>query len=215
MFGKNQILKPVQGDGELLDVVKIFPTLQGEGPRAGQPAIFIRLGGCNLACTFCDTEFDEFEQQGLQKIGAEVARLATQEKLVVITGGEPLRQPIEKLCELLIVQGYVVQIETNGTLFRDLHEDVEIVCSPKIRTKIREDLLQRISAFKFVLSKSLPDYDSVPEVGQADVSAPIYVQAMDEYDAEKNAENLAFAQKTAIEQGYIMSVQLHKILGIE
>lgn len=215
MFGKNKIMKPVQGVGEVLDVVKIFPTIQGEGPRAGQPSIFIRLGGCNLACEFCDTEFDEFKGMKIAEIIAAVDGFKAGEKLIVITGGEPLRQPIEALCEALIEQGFIVQLETNGTLFRDLPEAVEIVCSPKVRTKLRTDLLERVSAFKFVVSKTMADYTDVPEVGQSDVAAPVYVQAMDEYDVQKNATNLAYAQDLAVKNGYMLSVQIHKTLGIE
>lgn len=208
-------MQPVVGEGERLDVVKIFPTLQGEGQRAGQPAIFIRLGGCNLACKFCDTEFDEFKNITLAEILAEVARVKTAEKLIVITGGEPLRQPIEKLCEQLVAVGYIVQIETNGTLFRDLPPEVEIICSPKVKTQIRGDLLERITAFKFLISKNSAEYGDVPELGQSSVNVPVYVQAMDEYDAQKNAENLTYAQELATKNGYNLSIQLHKILGIE
>lgn len=215
MFGKNQIMQPEIGAGDALSVVKIFPTIQGEGPRAGEPAIFIRLGGCNLACNFCDTEFDEFTEMSLSKISAEVTAHKTGEKLIVITGGEPLRQPIEKLCSMLIADGFVVQIETNGTLFRDLPSEVEIVCSPKVTTQIRGDLLARIDAFKFLVSKTMDGYTDVPQVGQIDIDAPIYIQAVDEYDADKNAQNLAYAQELAVRNGYRLSIQLHKILGIE
>ena len=215
MFGKNQIMKPSAGDGNQLEVVKIFPTIQGEGPRAGQPAIFIRLGGCNLACSFCDTEFDNFSSLSLTEILAQVQSCRGAQKLIVITGGEPMRQPIAALCKLLLVQGFIIQIETNGTLWRPLPKAVEIVCSPKIRTQIRTDLLERITAFKFVVSKTLPDYMSIPEIGQSLMNSPVYVQAMDEYDAQKNAENLAYVQELAVENGYILSVQIHKVLGIE
>lgn len=215
MFGNNKIMQPVMGEGEQLDIVKIFPTLQGEGQRAGQPAIFIRLGGCNLACKFCDTEFDEFHSQTLAEILDEVAHSRTVEKLIVITGGEPLRQPIEKLCELLVQAGYIVQIETNGTLFRQLPPQVEIVCSPKVRSQIRRDLLERITAFKFLISKNSAEYGHIPELGQSSVNAPIYIQPIDEYDAQKNADNLAYAQELAVKNGYNLSIQLHKILGIE
>ena len=126
MFGKNKILKPELHEGLNLDLQEIFPTLQGEGPYAGHPAVFIRLGGCNLACDFCDTEFDSYQNLSLEKIIEETLRLAKNDqkkiirKLIVITGGEPLRQPIELLCAELVKLNFLVQIETNGTLFRDL-----------------------------------------------------------------------------------------------
>ncbi len=101
MFGKNKIMKPEIHLGENLDVQEIFPTLQGEGPYVGQPSVFIRLGGCNLACSFCDTEFDSYKKISLKKILSQVEKLAKNSsgkivrKLIVITGGEPLRQPMK------------------------------------------------------------------------------------------------------------------------
>ena len=68
MFGKNPIRKAIFDNADFYEVQEIFLTIQGEGPYAGTPAIFIRLGGCNLACNFCDTEFESFEKMHLTKI---------------------------------------------------------------------------------------------------------------------------------------------------
>ncbi len=134
MRGKNPIRGPEKGDGSTLLVQHIFPTLQGEGPYAGVPAVFIRLGGCNLACAFCDTEFESFREIRLGEIVERVLSFSSDErgqeaergpfKLIVLTGGEPLRQPIGPLCAALIEAGFTVQIETNGTLWRDLPPEV-------------------------------------------------------------------------------------------
>lgn len=234
MRGTNPIRKPVQHDGATLDVQSIFATLQGEGPYAGWPAIFIRLGGCNLACDFCDTEFESFAPHTLEEILARVNHLARRHphpnplphagegnrvSLIVITGGEPLRQPIAPLAERLIALGYKVQIETNGTLYRDLPAGVDIICSPKNTgvgyAPIRPDLLARVGAFKFLLSASDARYADVPEIGQSQHGTPVYVQPMDEGDSAKNAANRALAVQLAQTRGYRLSLQLHKILGIE
>lgn len=208
MFGKNPIRKPEKGDGSSLDVVSIFPTLQGEGPNAGQPAIFIRLGGCNLACSFCDTEFEDFSNMSLVEIMAEVDSHKTNQKLIVITGGEPLRQPIEALCFELLESGFKIQIETNGTLYRQLPDEVEIICSPKTK-QIHGDL--QVDAFKFIISAHNDDYKDV----KFKTDKPVYVQPMDEYNEVKNAANLALTKKLALDNGYNISLQLHKILGVE
>jgi len=217
MHGTNPIRLPIHGDGLTLDIEQIFPTLQGEGPYAGWPAIFIRLGGCNLACHFCDTEFESFAPLSLEAIMEQVSEYTSDvRRLVVITGGEPLRQPIEALCKQLLAQGYKVQIETNGTLYRDLPEEVEIVCSPKNNGQgyfpLRPDLLARVNAFKFIVSASSKDYGDVPAMAQG--GAPVYVQPMDESDEEKNRENLRLAVQLAERRGYRLSLQLHKIAGI-
>lgn len=223
MFGKNPIRPPVKSDGQTLDVQAVFATLQGEGPYAGHPAVFIRLGGCNLACHFCDTEFESFQPIHLNDLvdDAEAKALEAGKRvrnLIVITGGEPLRQNIVPLCETLIHQGFTVQIETNGTLYQPLPDAVKIICSPKNTGAgyfpIREDLLPRLQGLKFILSAHHPLYNAVGDVGQKAYATPVYVQPMDEYDEAKNAENLAFAAHVAQTQGYILSLQTHKILNI-
>jgi organic radical activating enzyme len=225
MFGKNKILKPEIHAGENLDVQKIFPTLQGEGPYVGQPSVFVRLGGCNLACEFCDTEFESYKNFSLEEILKTVEKFSqdSQKKrvrnLVVITGGEPLRQPIERLCEELVKLKFLVQIETNGTIFRKLPKEIKIICSPKITNgkyhQIRPDLLVRVDAFKFIISKNQKEYRDIGQVGQEKSGALIYVQPMDEYDEAKNKANLQHCVKLCEKHGYFLSLQTHKLLGIE
>lgn len=224
MFGTNPIRPPVKGNGERLDIQQIFPTMQGEGPFAGVPAIFVRLGGCNLACAFCDTEFESFSDMAIEDILAEVQRQAgsntaysTPTRLVVITGGEPLRQPIEPLCQTLLDAGFDVQIETNGTLWRELPPQVHVICSPKnpggkSYAPVRGDVLERAAAVKFIISAQMPGYGNVPDMGQG---VTVYVQPMDEQDENKNAVNLKLAAKLAAERGYMLSLQTHKIIGVE
>ncbi len=219
MRGTNPIRKPENGDGLTLNIQSIFATLQGEGIYTGWPAVFVRLGGCNLACTFCDTEFESFKAMKLDDILTHVLQLATgNRKLIVITGGEPFLQPIGKLCAALVGAEFKVQIETNGTLYRTLPEGVEIICSPKNNGNgyyaVRPDLLARVNAFKFIISAHNKDYSSVMEVGQGK-DVPVYVQPMDEYDDAKNKANLALAIKLAMTHGYRLSLQMHKIAGIE
>src|SRR3954471_13531433 len=137
MFGTNATLKLDHGDGETLHVVKGSPwlTIQGEGPYAGHPAVFVRLHGCHLRCTFCDTNFDDPDDPvyRVPDLVAEINNLATATtKLVVITGGEPTRQNILPLCRDLAFCGFKVQIETAGTYWIDGIENyADIVCSPK------------------------------------------------------------------------------------
>lgn len=219
MFGKNQILKAEIHSGTSLKIVEIFATIQGEGPFAGTPAIFVRLGGCNLACEFCDTNFDDFKTIKVSDILLEVKKLAKNStKLVVITGGEPLRQPLKKLCDELLANNFKVQIETNGTLFQDLDDQISIICSPKVSNnkyhKIRADLLPKITAFKFIISKSNTAYNDVIDLGQEQYKIPVYLQPMDQYDSNKNQENIKLTTKLCQKYGYNLSLQIHKILGL-
>lgn len=221
MLGQNPKRPPINNSGESLDVQKIFKTIQGEGPFVGMPAVFIRLGGCNLACDFCDTEFENFNSWSIEKIINEVIILNNNKlpSLVVITGGEPLRQPITLLCEKLIELKFTVQIETNGTIYRPLPKEIYIVCSPKAGkrgyTYIREDLLPNIQAIKFVVAKNSNIYNSIEEVGQTKYNIPVFIQPMDQNNEILNKENTEYAIELALKWGYRLSIQTHKILRIE
>jgi organic radical activating enzyme len=224
MFGKNKITSFKNHQGNFLAIQEIFATIQGEGPFAGRPAIFVRLSGCNLKCSFCDTEFDNPIEKKLPEIIEEIVKLSKNSKqkivrkLVVITGGEPMLQPIAKLCTKLLKLKFQVQIETNGTIYRKLPKAVKIICSPKNSYKkyfpIHGDLLCKINAFKFLISDSNPRYSSVPNLGQDQFNIPIYLQAIDEYDPEKNRRNLQKTRELCEENGYFISLQIHKILDI-
>ncbi|MCC8399526.1 MAG: 7-carboxy-7-deazaguanine synthase QueE [Rickettsia endosymbiont of Platyusa sonomae] len=224
MFGQNPKRAAIFNDGTSLEIKSIFKTIQGEGPFVGMPAVFIRLGGCNLACNFCDTDFEDFNILTINNIIEEIKKLTINIKLVVITGGEPFRQPIELLCHKLIDLDYLVQIETNGTLYRDLPDKVHIICSPKATkngaTKngyslLRDDLLSRINALKFLVAKNIPEYSNIPEVGQSKYNIPVFIQPMDQNNPLLNKENEQLAIDLALKYGYRLSIQIHKILGIE
>lgn len=94
-------------------VSEIFYSIQGEGKTMGQPAVFLRLAGCNLRCSFCDSSYTWLEFQEMQV--EEVLTQIKPHKHLVITGGEPLLQQTE-LEKLLMQYNGFVEIETNGTL---------------------------------------------------------------------------------------------------
>lgn len=94
-------------------IVEIFESLQGEGYNTGMPAVFIRLGKCNLACSWCDTDYLKFEMLSLSEILGRLKHYSARN--IIITGGEPTIQPhLEVLLNALKAQGYRLCIETNG-----------------------------------------------------------------------------------------------------
>lgn len=98
-----------------LRITEIFHSIQGESTWAGAPCTFVRLTGCPLRCTWCDTEyaFDGGERMTFDQILAEVAAHPT--RLVEITGGEPLaHRGAFELAERLLADGYTVLVETSG-----------------------------------------------------------------------------------------------------
>jgi 7-carboxy-7-deazaguanine synthase len=220
LFGENIKRKPVKNYNGEYFIKEIIPTFQGEGPFTGYPAIFVRLGGCNLACKFCDTEFEDFKKISQEKLVEEIKEKAqNKRKLIVITGGEPLRQHIGPLCAELISLGFNVQIETNGLIYQELPSQVFIVCSPKansrgVYSKTHPLLVSKIGAYKFLISKFHKGYDAVPDLSDKNISAQIYVQPMDEYDEQKNAINKKLTLEIAEKKGYNLCLQTHKIWGI-
>ena len=101
-----------------MQIIEIYKSLQGESSYAGLPCVFVRLAGCNLRCTWCDSEytFKGGQRRSLEDVEAEVRRLSPDGGLVEITGGEPLLQEREAvaLMERLLAHGYTVLLETSG-----------------------------------------------------------------------------------------------------
>ena len=101
-----------------MQIIEIYKSLQGESSYTGLPCVFVRLAGCNLRCTWCDSEytFKGGNRMTLDEIENEVHRLSPDGGLVEITGGEPLLQEREvvPLMERLLATGYTVLLETSG-----------------------------------------------------------------------------------------------------
>jgi organic radical activating enzyme len=117
-----------------------------------------------------------------------------------------------------LTKGFKIQIETNGTIFRRLPEQVSVMCSPKSTKlgyhKLRPDLLERIDGLKFLISKNIAEYAFVPDVGQSGYEIPIYLQPMDQQDEQLNMENIQYTIFLVQKFGYILSLQTHKFIGI-
>ena len=124
-------------------ITEIFKSIQGESTYAGLPCVFVRLTGCNLRCTWCDTAyaFHGGKKYSVDEVMAPVARLYGGEgavgkelRLVEITGGEPLLQPeTPELARRLLEAGYKVLIETSGerdvsVLPREVVKIVDVKC---------------------------------------------------------------------------------------
>lgn len=121
-----------------IPMVEIFETVEGEGTRAGYPTVFVRLFGCNLRCTWCDTKYSypPAEAENVMTIAEIISKVLTyRSRHICLTGGEPLLYGekslalIDALAELEQVDD--LHIETNGAI--DLALFVERVASPKVR----------------------------------------------------------------------------------
>lgn len=235
MINKQTPLGRVRGSGNELAVHSTFKTIQGEGPYAGRPAFFIRLAGCNLQCPLCDTEYTE-GQRILEP--AQLTQLAHQAgiPLVVITGGEPFRQPIEKLLWELLNDDFLVQIETNGMLSPAMslelssHPNLTVVVSPKTST-ISAFVMTIAKAFKYVIKAGQLDPEDFLPVTALDHPVPrggriarppstykglIYLQPADEQDSTLNNLNLKETVRAVMfdPDCRVLGVQMHKEAGL-
>jgi 7-carboxy-7-deazaguanine synthase len=129
-------------------IKEIFLTQQGEGANIGRTAVFIRFAGCNLwsgreadraeaVCRFCDTDFVGGSRFALDELADAAAALwpGARERFCVLTGGEPLLQVDARLVDALRDRGFVVAIETNGTLALPCRIDW-VCCSPKAGSRL-------------------------------------------------------------------------------
>lgn len=219
-------------DGNSLGVIAIWPTIQGEGPYVGMPAVFIRLAGCDLQCPLCDTQYTRGRQQlSIDTILDQVEQLTDGRQrmsLVVLTGGEPLRQNIGPLARRLFEAGYQTQIETNGTLYLPFMTwgFVTVVCSPKT-TAVSRPLIPYIKAWKYVVQEGQIDPDDglpLSVLGRTCRAARpparypkefVYVQPLDEQDEERNQKNLVAAVESCQRFGYRFCLQVQKIIGVQ
>ncbi len=101
-----------------MQITEIFKSIQGESTHAGLPCVFVRLTGCNLRCSWCDSEytFTGGHRMALEEVLKEVEQLSPGGGLVEITGGEPMLQEREviPLMQKLVDSGYQVMLETSG-----------------------------------------------------------------------------------------------------
>lgn len=100
-------------------VAEIFDSIEGEGKRTGYMAVFVRFAGCNIRCTYCDTAYALKESDAEEFLTKEELLSCIRSypwKRITFTGGEPLLQPLQEICDILGEEGYEINIETNGAV---------------------------------------------------------------------------------------------------
>ena len=205
-------------------VKEIFLTLQGEGGQAGRPAVFCRFAGCNLwsgreqdragaACNFCDTDFVGMDGEGggrfatADDLAAAVEAAWTggaDDRLVVLTGGEPLLQVDAALIAALHSRRFSLALETNGTVA--VPPGIDWICvSPKARAP-----LAQLSGHELKLV--YPQRDVDPARFESLAFERFLLQPM---DGPARAENTQAAIAYCLAHPrWRLSVQTHKYLGI-
>jgi len=204
-------------------VKELFYTLQGEGARAGRPAVFLRFAGCNLwsgreqdraaaVCNFCDTDFVGVDGDGGGKFETADALASAAAKLwpgggapyIVCTGGEPLLQLDEALIASLHAQGFEIAIESNGTLPAPV--GIDWIC---ISPKACADFVQRSgNELKLVY----PQKDADPAQYEGLAFEHFFLSPMDSPMRDANTQ-AAIAYCLAHPQ-WRLSLQTHKMIGV-
>jgi 7-carboxy-7-deazaguanine synthase (Cx14CxxC type) len=205
-------------------VKEMFLTLQGEGVNAGRRAVFVRFAGCNLwsgrdadrataICQFCDTDFVGIDGMGGGRF-ADADALAdavvghwgdgAADRFVVLTGGEPMLQIDDALIDALHARGFVIAMESNGTLAA--HPGIDWVC---ISPKAGSTVVQRAGdELKLVWPQPGSDVDAMERWD----FAHFLIQPLDSETAEANRD--AAIALVLDRPKWRLSLQTHKMLGL-
>lgn len=113
----SKIEKELVADGKMLPLMESFYTIQGEGFHQGKATYFIRLAGCDVGCVWCDVkeswDASQYPACGINNLVENATKFPS--RIAVITGGEPLMYPLDKLCETLHEKGFHTHLETSGS----------------------------------------------------------------------------------------------------
>ncbi|WP_416776733.1 7-carboxy-7-deazaguanine synthase QueE [Xenorhabdus budapestensis] len=216
---------------------EMFQTLQGEGVFTGVPSVFIRLQGCPVGCSWCDTkhtwEKEADKQQPMENIlvksqDSDIWGVATPRQIinlfirqgytarhVVITGGEPCLYDLRSLTETLEREGYQCQIETSGTHAIYCSDKTWVTVSPKVKMrggyKVLPDAMKRANEIKHPVGRER-DIEVLDELLAMlnEGNAPII--ALQPISQKEEATRLCI--ETCIARNWRFSMQTHKYLNI-
>lgn len=222
----------VVGTGPSLVVSEVFgPTFQGEGPSCGRAAGFVRLGRCNLACSFCDSRhtwdwdhYDPAVELHTTPVAEVLAQLdAMSVSMVVVTGGEPLLQQrhLPPLLEEVKARGWRVEMETAGTLRPTLPDGLvdQWNVSPKLANsgmplerRIKPEVLAQLrstgrAVFKFVV-ESAGDLDEIDSLVSRLQLQPVWVMP-EGTDAATVIARLQELASPVLARGWNLTPRLH------
>jgi 7-carboxy-7-deazaguanine synthase len=194
-------------------IVEIFNSVQGEGYHTGTPSIFIRFGGCNLQCSWCDTDFSKWDRMTISEIIAILDQWPT--RRIIYTGGEPAMQKLRPLSDELHSKNYNIAIETNGTI--ELEEGlVDWICvSPKDMLYPEFSIKQRKGdELKVVYTgQDLSMYDSLKTGFKNLFLQPCYDESK---DPGLNGKTFHGTFEMVMQNpGWNLSLQTHKWMGID
>lgn len=216
---------------------EVFETIQGEGCFTGKPSIFVRLQGCPVGCSWCDTKHTWYQSAENQSDFSEVvakngdsdswANVTPQALLeycsanysakhLVITGGEPCLFDLNSLCGVFEQEGYTTQIETSGTHTVLTTNSAWVTVSPKIGMKggmeVLPSSIARANEIKHPVGTQ-KDIERLKELLNSCSIQPKVEICLQPISQKPRATELAI--QTCIRENWRLSIQTHKYLGIE
>ena len=204
----------------MISVSEIFKSIQGEGPNTGQPSVFLRTAGCNLDCSWCDTDYAKSKKKAkkmsIEDIVQEIDNYNA--KNLVITGGEPLLQQksLKKLIEQL--DDYYIELETNGSIACEFDELInQYNCSPKLLSSGNDEYELQIlpsekTWYKFVIDEESDFFKAIEFAGRYGIPQD-RVLMMPQGKTKKECEhNSLWLVEKCNETGYSFCPRLHVML---
>ncbi len=207
-LSENALLK----SGKLLPLMELFYTLQGEGFHTGEAAVFIRIGGCDVGCKWCDAK--ESWNPDLHPL-TPIEEIITQctafpSPNIVITGGEPLNYNLDLLCAGLKSYGLKTFLETSGS--ENISGNWDWIClSPKVNAPPLDDLFPKAHELKVIIETE-EDFERA-ETYAEQVSANCMLFLQPEW-SRRNMITPLVVDYIGSHPQWKLSLQMHKYIGI-
>lgn len=205
-------------------VIEVFNSIDGEQPRMGEITTFIRLAGCNLKCTYCDTSHSQPLNSGEEMTVKDLVKLVNGMAInrnITITGGEPLLQmeAVEELCQRLYTLDYKINIESNGTLNPTIPLLNTVQCfvydykSPEL-FKVNKLNIRINDIIKCVIN-SRAAFEIVKKVAQEYKYTKVYVGCVNGTEASLKENDLIEMILQSCLSNLHFNTQLHKKIGAQ
>ena len=201
-----------------LKINEIFPSIQGEGLRLGEPTLFIRFSECNLKCAFCDTKYawKTGRKMTVESILKKIKTIHTAypTEWVCLTGGEPLFQNIGGLVQNLKAEDFKIQVETNATFFQRLCVDWYTISPKPPDYFYQPEYIKKAKEIKVVVTKGL-DLGVLKKLRQ-DFPDKIPILLQPQSNSKSSGKHSIRLLRQALKEGMKnvrLTAQIHKIFG--